>query len=211
MAGWTHAALIAGAAIGAYLLGSVNFSILLARLLRKPDPRTVGSGNAGATNLARVAGYPWAVVVLLLDLGRAFGVVYGAVLLGLGELSPALTLPLLLGNLYPLYHRFRGGKGVAAAVGAMLAIEPLAMLCGGGVFFAGAAVTRRVSVGSLAMAASYPAWTWLFGGPRTELVTAATIGGLVIFTHRLNIARLARGEEPRIGARATRTGPEERP
>jgi len=193
--------LVCGLAIGTYLLASINFSIMLARLLGKPDPRTVGSKNAGATNMARVVGKPAAVLVLLLDLARAFVVIWTTRALGLEELAPAMALPLMLGNLFPAFHRFRGGKGVAAAVGAMLAISPPVMLFGGGVFLVVAALFRRVSIGSILMCASYPAWFALFRGTTAELATAATIALVVMVTHRRNIARIARGEEPRIGER----------
>jgi len=191
--------LVAGLAAVAYLAGSVNFSIAIARLLGRPDPRSVGSGNAGATNMARVAGKPAAAAVLILDLGRAFAVISGARALGLHELAPAMALPLFLGNLHPVFHRFRGGKGVAAAVGSMLAISPPAMLFGGGVFLLSAAASRRVSIGSMAMCLSYPLWFWLFDGTAAELGTGAVFALAVVATHRRNIARIARGEEPRIG------------
>jgi glycerol-3-phosphate acyltransferase PlsY len=204
-------ALIAlGVALAAYAICSVNFSIAIARLLGKADPREIGSKNAGATNMARVAGWPAAASVLLLDLGRAFLVIWGARAAGLGELSPAMALPLLLGNLFPLFHRFRGGKGVAAAVGAMLAIAPLAMLFGGGLFLIALALFRRVSIGSMLMCLGFPVWFLVFDGTTTELATAATIAGVVLVTHRRNIARIARGEEPRLGERAEQTPQEQR-
>ena len=195
------ALLVAGLAIGTYLLGSINFSIVLARLLGKPDPRTIGSKNAGATNMARVAGKPAAAAVLLLDLGRAFVVIWGTRALGLHDLAPAMALPLLLGNLHPVFHRFRGGKGVAATVGVLLAISPPVMLFGGGVFLLTTALFRRVSIGSILMCASYPLWFALFDGTTAELATTATIAVVVVTTHRRNIARIARGVEPRIGER----------
>lgn len=193
--------LVAGLAVGAYLLGSINFSIALARILGKPDPRSVGSGNAGATNMARAAGRPAAAAVLVLDVARACAAIWGTRALGLHDLAPAMALPLLLGNLYPVFHRFRGGKGVAAAAGAMLAISPPAMLFGGGVFLVALAALRRVSIGSMAMCLAYPLWFAVFGGTTAELATAATIAAVALATHRQNIARIARGEEPRVGDR----------
>jgi glycerol-3-phosphate acyltransferase PlsY len=193
--------LVVGLAIGAYLLGSINFSIALARLLGKPDPRTVGSKNAGATNMMRAAGKPAAAAVLALDLARAFAVIWGSRALGLHDLAPAMALPLFLGNLYPVFHRFRGGKGVAAAVGATLAICPPAMLFGGGVFLIAIALFCRVSIGSMLMCTAFVVWFAVFRGTAVELVTAATIALTVFVTHRGNIARIARGEEPRIGTR----------
>ncbi|MFO8073100.1 MAG: glycerol-3-phosphate acyltransferase [Polyangia bacterium] len=195
--------LIAGAALGSYLAGSVNFSVLASRLLGLGDPRRAGSGNAGATNLFRTAGMPVALGVLVLDLGRAAGVIWGGRTAGLEGLAPALALPLLLGNLFPVFHGFRGGKGVAATSGSMLAISPLALLCGGGLFLLLMASFRRVSLGSLAMCASFPLWLWLLDGSVTEIAVAGTLGAAMLVTHRANLARLVRGEEPRLGRSAS--------
>lgn len=195
---WPGVAAAAGAALGAYALGSVNFSLVAARLLGHGDLRAHGSGNPGATNLARVAGKAPAAAVLALDVARGAAAVLAAAALGLGALAPLAALPLLLGNLFPLFHGFRGGKGVAASVGAMLAIGPLAALAAGGAFLAAFAASRRVSVGSLAMAAAYPPATWLVGGARVDVATAACVAALLFATHRGNIGRLLRGEEPRL-------------
>ncbi len=205
-----YIALVAATAACAYLLGSINFSIAAARILRAGDLRAMGSGNAGATNLARAAGKPAAAVVLALDLGRAFAVIHGAFLMGVGDLSPAMALPLLAGNLFPLFHRFRGGKGVAASVGIILAISWQSMLCGGGVFLLVFALSRRVSPASILMCAGYPAWIWLWGGSATEMAVAGTIALLIPITHRVNISRLLAGTEPRTGGRAAPAKGEDR-
>ncbi len=183
----------------AYLVGSVNISILAARLLKLDDPRKTGSGNAGATNLLRTAGWRVAVPVVLADMGKAWAAVWIAELVGPQDFAPVTALPLLLGNLFPVFHRFRGGKGVAAMVGATLAIEPLAMLLGGGVFLIVLGIGRRVSLGSIMMVASYPLWIWLFGGTQNAIITSATVTFVILVTHRANIARLLRGVEPRLG------------
>jgi glycerol-3-phosphate acyltransferase PlsY len=193
---------LAVAAVAAYLAGSINFPLVLSRLLGRGDPRAAGSGNAGATNLARTLGRGPALFVLALDLGRAFAVIRGGHLAGLGDLSFALALPLMLGNLFPLFHSFRGGKGVAAATGAMLAIDPAAMLCGGGVFLALTALTRRVSLGSLGMTVSFAPWLWLFDRPLTATAVGAAFGIVIPLTHRANIRRLLDGSEPRLGESA---------
>jgi glycerol-3-phosphate acyltransferase PlsY len=190
---------LGAAAAAAYLAGSINFSIVASRLLGRGDPRSAGSGNAGATNLARTLGRGPALFVLALDLGRAFAVIRGGQLLGLGDPSAALALPLLLGNLFPLFHSFRGGKGVATAAGAMLAIDPAAMLCGGGVFLVVAALTRRVSAGSLCMALSFGPWLWLFDRPAAAIAVGAAIALVIPLTHRANLRRLLDGSEPRLG------------
>jgi len=198
---------VAGIGLAAYAAGSVNFSILAARIAGLPDPRTSGSGNAGATNLSRAAGWPAAAAVLALDVGRAFLVVFLAEQAGSPAPAGAFALPLLLGNTYPAFHRFRGGKGVATSIGALLAAAPTVAACGVGAFLVAFAATRRASVGSLALALSYPASAWLLGGDPLEIAAAGGITLLLVFTHRANIRRLARGEEPPISlSRESRRG-----
>jgi glycerol-3-phosphate acyltransferase PlsY len=194
-----HMALFVATAACAYLLGSINFSVAAARILGAGDLRAMGSGNAGVTNLARAAGRPAASVVLALDLGRAFAVIHGASLMGLGDMAPAMALPMLAGNIFPVFHRFRGGKGVAASVGIILAISWQSMFCGGGVFLLVFALTRRVSPASILMCLGYPGWMLIWGGSATEMAVAGTIALLVPITHRKNISRLIAGTEPRTG------------
>ncbi len=186
-------------AVCAYLVGSINLSIIACRLLGVDDLRGAGSGNPGATNLLRVAGWKAAVPVLLLDIGKAAGVIWGAEFAGFCELAPVLALPLLLGNLFPVFHRFNGGKGVATVVGAMLAIHPIAMVLGGLVMLVVVGIGKRVSLGSMSMVVFYPLWLWLDDSPVDDLITAATIALVILMTHRANIARLLRGAEPRLG------------
>lgn len=201
----------AGALLGAYAAGSVNFSLVAARLLGLGDLRRAGSGNAGATNLARVAGRTVALVVLALDIGRGAAVILAASALGLDPWSPLAAIPLLLGNVFPMFHGFKGGKGVAAAVGAVFAVSPFAMLIAGGVFVAVFAIGRRVSAGSLALAASLPIAVPLLGGNRIDTAAAAAIAALLFATHRHNIRRLLAGTEPAFGSRTEPPAPGERP
>jgi glycerol-3-phosphate acyltransferase PlsY len=112
--------------LGAYVGGSINFSILLFRVLGKDDPRTGFSGNPGVTNVYRLAGFFWALVVLVLDLGRAMGVAIIAVSLLTLESLPWVGLGLILGNRFPCFHGFRGGKGVANYLGFTAIVVPLA-------------------------------------------------------------------------------------
>ena len=112
--------------IGAYTAGSINFSILLFRILGKEDPRREFSGNAGVTNVYRQGGYLWATVVLLMDLARAMGVALISTGLLQIELVPWVGLGLILGNRFPCFHNFRGGKGVANYLGFTTVIAPLA-------------------------------------------------------------------------------------
>jgi glycerol-3-phosphate acyltransferase PlsY len=191
--------LILAMAVCAYLVGSINLSIIACRLRGIDDLRGAGSGNPGATNLLRVAGWKVAVPVLLLDIGKAAAVIWGAEFAGFPELAPVLALPLLLGNLFPVFHHFTGGKGVATVVGAMLAIHPIAMVLGGLVMLLVVGIGKRVSLGSMSMVVFYPLWLWLDDSPADDLITAATIALVILITHRANIARLLRGAEPKLG------------
>lgn len=181
---------------GAYLVASVNFSIVAARILKKGDLRTLGSKNAGATNLSRVAGKPVAALVLIMDIGRATGVVLVARAIAPSDLGSLIVVPFMLGNIFPVFHGFKGGKGVAAATGLLLAISPLSMLCGGGVFLLVLGIGRRVSPGSILMVSSYPAWIWLFGNGAVDIAAFAVVATIIILTHRGNIGRISRGQEP---------------
>ena len=111
--------------IAAYIVGSINFSIILCRLLSKEDPRKKFSGNPGVTNMYRQAGRLWAAVVLLLDIGRAIGIALISVSMLQMELVPWTGLGLILGNRFPCFHRFAGGKGVANFLGFTLMISPV--------------------------------------------------------------------------------------
>ncbi|MCU0663066.1 MAG: glycerol-3-phosphate acyltransferase [Myxococcota bacterium] len=187
----------------AYALGSINTSILALAVLRSSDPRTQGSGNAGATNVLRTAGPKVAIPVLLVDLGKAYGTIWLGRACGLGETAALLALPYLLGNLFPIFHGLRGGKGVAASVGCLFAICPGAMLLGGIVFVVAVAATRIVSVGSLLMLTSTALWAWFFSGNTHDLegIVAGVLALTAMGTHRQNIQRLIHVQEPRISWR----------
>ena len=111
--------------IAAYVAGSVNFAIILLSLIGKEDPRTRFSGNAGTTNVYRQAGMFWAAVVLILDVGRALAIGAAALYLFDGPLVPWVGLALIIGNRYPCFHGFQGGKGVASYIGFSAALSPL--------------------------------------------------------------------------------------
>jgi acyl phosphate:glycerol-3-phosphate acyltransferase len=157
----------------AYLIGSFNFSIVALRLAGRPDPRTVHSGNAGAANVARTAGLGVAAIVLALDLARAVVVARAALRLCSPEIFPWSGFALVLGNRYPLWHRLRGGKGVASYLGFVGATEPWGALvsCAGWVITYGA--TRIAAVASMAMLVGLSV-TMVLAMPRTMSAFAAT-------------------------------------
>ncbi len=193
----------AAVVLAAYLAGSIASAILVCRALGLPDPRGEGSGNPGATNVLRIAGRGPAALTLAGD------VLKGAapVLLAKGlSLSPAVealaALAAFLGHLHPLYFRFRGGKGVATALGAIavLAWPVAALMCA--IWLVVATATRYSSLASMTAAVAAPvAAPWLAPAPATMLVLAI-IAALLLWRHRGNIRRLADGTESRIGRRA---------
>jgi glycerol-3-phosphate acyltransferase PlsY len=201
--------LAAGLVIGAYLLGSVSFSYLIVKAKEGKDVRTVGSGNAGATNVLRASGKGPAILVLLLDVAK--GIVAVAVPRAL-EAPPgvvgAAAVAVVLGHVFPVFLGFRGGKGVATSAGALGALAPAAMLFTLLVFVALVYWKRFVSLGSMAAAAAFPliAWTgqrlgWVRNRDPWLIAASAAIALIIIVKHRTNLRRLLQGSEPRLGER----------
>ncbi len=194
---WPAALLV----VGGYLLGSVSFALWLVRWRTGSDIRTVGSGNAGATNVLRAHGKGLAVAVAVLDIGKGTAAV---LLVRLVTADPryaaAAGLTAVLGHVFPLFSGFRGGKGVATAVGAFLALAPLATVICLTVFLLIVAVSRYVSLGSVvAIVLLPPAAGLLSHAPRAVVVAAAATALVVVFKHVDNLKRLARGEERKLG------------
>ncbi len=193
--------------VAAYLSGAVPFGYLLVRWLRHTDVRTVGSGNVGATNALRAAGKGAALAVLALDATKGLLPVLAARALGEpASVQGMAALTAVLGHVYPITLGFRGGKGVATAAGAFLALSPAVLAAAAALFAVVLAAQRRVSVASLAAALACPLLLYAFGragwAPPPSLPLLATSGAismLVIFKHRSNLERLRRGEEPRLG------------
>jgi acyl phosphate:glycerol-3-phosphate acyltransferase len=203
------APLAAALVIGAYLLGSISFSILVVRILRRLDVRSVGSGNAGATNVMRAAGKGAAVAVLFLDIGK--GVAAVAVPRSLEAPSAvvgAAAAAVVLGHVFPIFFGFRGGKGVATSAGALGTMIPAAMALGILVFLAVVLWKRYVSLGSVVTAALFPLLAWLCfrlgwtdSGGGWMLLASSAIVLLVVFKHSSNLRRIRLGTEPRLGER----------
>jgi glycerol-3-phosphate acyltransferase PlsY len=197
---WGPVALLAGSA---YLVGAVPFGVLVAKLFdRNIDLRTTGSGNIGATNVARTLGKGAGILTLLLDAAKgAAAVLAGLALAPPGEhLLPAVAGgAAFLGHLFPVYLGFRGGKGVATALGVVLALFPAAAGVLVVLFALAFAATRYVSFGSLVAAAGLTPAMALLGAPPAYIALSAGIGAMVFWTHRENIRRLLAGEERRFG------------
>jgi len=197
-----------------YLVGSIPSSILTARAVRGIDIREHGSGNAGATNVYRVLGLKWAIFVALVDVGK--GAFAALVLSGLpvgsppGFISPVLYQLLagggaVGGHVWTIFARFRGGKGVATAVGAFLGVAPVAVAVCLLVWVILVFTVRIMSVASLSAAALLPVAVWVLGTDASGQAPPELIGFtvvlalLIFFTHRSNIGRLLRGEERVLG------------
>ncbi len=199
------------AVLASYLLGSIPFGLLLGKL-RGVDIRTVGSGNIGATNVGRALGRPWALVAFALDFAKgwlpAFWLGPLCVRLADGSDEEARVAAVLagagavLGHCWPLYLRFRGGKGVATGCGALVGLHPLVFLAGGAVWLVTLGLFRMVGLSSLAMGVAFPIAAWfLRDATRGNEVVFGAIGLmlLVFVRHRANMARMLAGTEPRIG------------
>jgi len=188
-----------------YLLGSVPFGVILGKLFGGADVRKAGSGNIGATNVARVAGPAAGVLTLLLDAGKGWFAVWlpGHFMHGTSALLVAAGFFALLGHCFPPWLRFRGGKGVATAAGVFGALCPEALLAALILFGLVVWFWHYVSLGSLAAAAAIPLlvyflWAPHFAPPNIVTLGSLAIAALVIFQHRGNIGRLTRGEEPKF-------------
>jgi acyl phosphate:glycerol-3-phosphate acyltransferase len=185
--------------IFAYLLGSVPVGVLLAKM-KGQDPRIVGSGNIGATNVMRAAGKTLGIATLVGDALK--GVIPTALALhwGFGPLFVALAgLAAFGGHLFPLYLKFKGGKGVATSLGVFLALAPLAILIYIGVFLIVLFIWRYVSLGSLVATALLPLSLLLLKAPAAYLFLSLALGILVFWKHRENIRRLMAGRENKMG------------
>jgi glycerol-3-phosphate acyltransferase PlsY len=189
--------------LAGYLLGSVSFAVLLVRLRTGKDIRAEGSGNAGATNVLRSHGKGLAVAVALADISKGAGAVFLARMFTADpRVAAAAGLAAIVGHVFPIFYGLRGGKGVATAVGAFLALAPLATLVCLAVFVLIVASTRYVSLGSVvAMCLLPPMAGLLFHAARPVVVAGAGAALLVIFKHVENLKRLARGEERRLGSK----------
>ena len=188
-------------AVLAYLLGSISFSIVLVRIFFRKDIREEGSGNAGATNVLRNHGKKAGLAVALLDVAKGSAAVWamGRVTADPAWLSIA-AFAVVLGHVFPVFFRFRGGKGVATTVGAFLVLAPAPTAVAIGVFTAVVALTRYVSLGSvLAASALPPVALYLFHVPDPVALSAGATALLVLFKHRENLKRLASGTERRLG------------
>lgn len=184
--------------VGAYLVGSIPTGVIVGRL-QGFDPRAVGSGNIGMTNVARAGGGKAAAITFVGDVLKGAIPVLIARALGFAPPMVAWTgLAAFVGSICSIFLRFSGGKGVSAALGVWLAIAPLAILFALAVFGIVVAISRTTSLASMAAAIALPPVVAVMGLPRHYLLLAILMTALVLWRHRENIVRLSRGEEPRF-------------
>jgi glycerol-3-phosphate acyltransferase PlsY len=189
--------------LAAYLIGSVPFALLLARHWGGRDLRLIGSGNLGAANVVRASGVRAGVLVAILDILKGAVSVVLAERLSTNAAAPAAAgLAAVVGHVYPVWLRFRGGKGVATACGAFSVLTPLAMPPSLAIFAAAVWATRYVSLGSVAASIALPAIAYATAAPAPAVGAACCASVLILFRHRTNLGRLRMGTEPRLGVRA---------
>lgn len=188
--------------ICAYFLGSIPFGFLIVGLVAKTDIRQIGSGNIGATNVKRSLGTKWAVVTLICDGFKGYLPVLAAILLSSTTyqwLAAVGALSAITGHMYPIYFAFKpGGKGVATTLGCLLILSPFACMIAILIFIPVVYLSKRVSLGSLAVAISLPPATWFTTHDPPVAAASIIIMALMLFRHKENIQRLAQGIEPAI-------------
>jgi len=186
------------AALAGYLLGSIPFGIVMARIFGLGDLRAIGSGNIGATNVLRTGNKPAAFLTLILDAGKG-GIAVLFARMALGEDAAQIAgFFAFLGHCYPIYLRFKGGKGVATWLGTLLVLSWPMGLAACATWLVTALLFRVSSLAALSAAAFSPLWAYLLGVPEMIALLGA-FGLLIFYRHRANISRLIAGEEPRIG------------
>lgn len=188
-------------ALLAYLLGSVPFGIVMARLFGLGDLRSVGSGNIGATNVLRTGNKPAAFLTLVLDAGKgAIAVLMARAVLG-EDAAQLAGFAAFLGHCFPVFLGFRGGKGMATFLGTLLALAWPIGLAACATWAVTAGLFRMSSLAALVAAALSPVAAWILGQP-TAIVFCAALAVLIFIRHHENIGRIARGEESKIGKKA---------
>ena len=185
-----------------YLIGSIPFALILARRWSATDLRRVGSGNLGAANVMRASGLTAGVLVAALDISKGAASVWIAERLSGNPAAPALAgVAAIVGHIYPLWLRFRGGKGVATSCGVFAVLTPLAVPPVLAIFIGVVWLTKYISLGSLLASLALPPIAYALGSPAPAVAAAFAASAIIVFRHRSNVARLRGGTERRLGAR----------
>lgn len=192
--------IIYGLPVLAYLLGSLASAVIVARLMGLQDPREVGSRNPGATNLLRYGGKKAAALALVGDMLKGvLAVLLARAITADATVLAATGVTVFLGHLYPVFFGFRGGKGVATALGVWLALNPWVGLMLAGTWLVVAALFRYSSLSALVAAALAPFYVWWMTSPTPYLYASALISAMLFWRHRSNVRNLLSGKEGRIG------------
>ncbi|MDQ6967803.1 MAG: glycerol-3-phosphate 1-O-acyltransferase PlsY [Mariprofundaceae bacterium] len=193
--------------VAAYLLGAIPFGLLFARWLTGKDPRQHGSGNTGATNALRTSGKAVGILTLLADIGKgSLAVALAIYLQDDMTLVAAVALAVFVGHIFPIYLKFKGGKGVATMFGVLIPWLPWVAIATFFAWFLLFKLTRYVSLASVVAAIMLPLLAWLFGAlswsasDPSALFACVILGGLVVARHIGNMRRILAGEEPKTGA-----------
>ena len=191
--------------LGAYLIGSVSFAVVVSKAMRLPDPHSYGSGNPGATNVLRTGNKLAAILTLLGDAAKGYvAVVIARVLIGVeidSWVLPAVAAAAFIGHLFPVFHGFKGGKGVATALGILLAIDWVLGLTTLSTWFIVAVFLRYSSLAALVSAVFAPIYFMFLFGVQPMAIAIALMSALLIWRHKANIQKLLKGEEGRIGSK----------
>ena len=188
--------------LAAYLIGSIPFALLLARR-SGADLRQVGSGNLGATNVMRASGVTAGLLVAALDMAKGAASVWLASKFSDSAAVPAAAgIAAIIGHIYPIWLRFRGGKGVATACGVFSMLTPAAVPPVLAMFAAVVWLTKYISLASVMATIALPPMAYAFGAPAPTVIAAALAATIIVFRHRSNVLRLWTGTERRVGARA---------
>ena len=181
----------------AYLIGSLSFGIIVSKFFNLSDPRTIGSKNPGATNVLRTGNKLAAILTLIGDILKATFAVKIAILIGLSDLElMQICLAVLIGHTYPIYHKFKGGKGVATALGILLAINWILALCAIFIWLIIFSIWRYSSLAAIIASLAVPIISYFLNETFYMLFTNILITTLIIFNHHTNIKNLIKGIEP---------------
>lgn len=199
--------LLVSAVLG-YLLGSVPFAVIVSRAFRLADPRSFGSGNPGATNVLRSGSKAAALLTLLGDASKGWLAMFLALRVGAGDTAIAAAgLAAFLGHVFPFTLGFKGGKGVATALGVLLGFSGALAGVTAGIWLAVAVATRYSSLAAVIAALAAPVATWWLLGNAVITATVTLMCAVLIYRHKSNIAKLIAGSEGRIGGRKTPAPP----
>jgi glycerol-3-phosphate acyltransferase PlsY len=188
--------------VAAYLIGSIPFALIFVRQWGAADLRSIGSGNLGAANVMRASGVTAGVIVAALDMAKGAASVWLAERVSTGAGLPAAAgFAAIVGHIYPIWLRFRGGKGVATACGAFSVLTPLAVPPALAIFVAAVWLTKYISLGSVLASIALPPLAYAAGSPAPTVLATVAASIIIVFRHRSNLLRLRTGTERRLGVR----------